>query len=640
MSIFPPPAERIRPRNNADGAVVADVEPASAEPVRVEAAARRLAPRPWRVSVTMLLAVGFGLLMFVAVGGVLLMSLAGARENNRSLLRDRIERTVTQVVDRVRAHLDPVQAQASYVARQVEAGLFDPADEADFARVMFGALSATPQVHGMTFLRPDLSVLRVERNSGDVIREDWSDRREAQRLLDDMRVQPTTMWRQPLWSANLGQTLLTLAVPVMDDGWFLGVLVSAVSVTEVSRYLALLSIDTNQTIFLLLDEKHVIAHPNLAGDTPAIGPLQPLPTVDEVGDRVLAQAFGPVRRPLQAVGVLPHSQGHIVDLADDFYVVVYRTIQLYGDRPWLIGIYAPGSQVGAEVRRLNVIALIGGLLLILSVGLTIWVGRRISRPIWRLATAARQIETLDFRAVSPLPPSRVRELDEAARAFNSMASGLTWFEPYLPRSLVRQLLSRPGRADVASEERLITVMFTDIIGSTALAERMTSVELAEFLNHHFAILGQCVDGTEGTIDKYIGDAVMAFWGAPVDQPDHALRACRAALAIRKAIVADNEARLHLGLPTVRLRISVHAGRALVGNIGAPGRINYTPLGDNVILAQRILEVAKQLDAGEDVIILISESTRAATGGAVRTVPVGSQSLRGLRNRIALHRLID
>lgn len=123
MSIFPPPAERIRPRNNADGAVVADVEPASAEPVRVEAAARRLAPRPWRVSVTMLLAVGFGLLMFVAVGGVLLMSLAGARENNRSLLRDRIERTVTQVVDRVRAHLDPVQAQASYVARQVEAGL-------------------------------------------------------------------------------------------------------------------------------------------------------------------------------------------------------------------------------------------------------------------------------------------------------------------------------------------------------------------------------------------------------------------------------------------------------------------------------------------------------------------------------------
>jgi class 3 adenylate cyclase len=593
----------------------------------------------WRVPVATLLALGFGALMFVAVGSVLLLSLAGARENNRSLLRDRAEVMAAIAIGRVRAQLDPVQAQAEYMARLVEDRQVDPNDEGEFVRVMFGALAATPQVHAIAFVRPDLSTLRVERDSGAAIREDWSDRPDMVRLMDGLRAQPVARWRGPTWSAELGHTLLTIVMPLTAAGRFVGVLMPVVTITEVSRYLAALASETGRTIFVLYDEELVIAHPGLANDPPAIGPLHPLPTVDEVGDPVLAQAFRAPRRPLTAVGELQHSRGHIIDLPDDFYVIIYRQEVLYGEQPWIIGTYAPGAEIGTEVRWVQAIAAIGGGMLVLAVGLTIWVGRRISRPILRLARAARQVEGLDFRAVDRLPPSRVREIDEAARAFNAMASGLAWFETYLPRTLVRQLLSRPDRGAVVSEERAITVMFTDISGSTALAGRMSGVELAEFLNHHFAIVGGGVDATGGTIDKYTGDGVMAFWGAPVTQPDHAWRACRAALDIARMIAIDNEARLHLGLPGVRMRVGIHTGIALVGNIGAPGRINYTPLGDTVIMAQRIQEIAKELDRGEAVTVLVSAATRAEIGDGFATEAAGTHELRGRDETTGLYRLI-
>src|SRR3546814_17749601 len=122
-----------------------------------------------------------------------------------------------------------------------------------------------------------------------------------------------------------------------------------------------------------------------------------------------------------------------------------------------------------------------------------------------------------------------------------MLSGLRWFETYVPRSLVMRLI-RLGEGGVESEERPVTVMFTDIVGFTAARQRLTPRDTADFLNHHFALVDAAIAASGRTLDAYMGTAVMAFRGAPDDQPDNAQRACPAPLVKMRAVVATNRAR--------------------------------------------------------------------------------------------------
>ena len=129
-----------------------------------------------------------------------------------------------------------------------------------------------------------------------------------------------------------------------------------------------------------------------------------------------------------------------------------------------------------------------------------------------------------------------------------MLRGLRWFEVYVPRTLVERLLHLGAAGSLDSVEREITVMFTDIASFTAFSEGRPAAEVAAFLNRHFALVSQAIEAEGDTVDKFIGDGVMAFWGAPEAQPDHAERAARAALAIAEAIRADNRARHEAGIP--------------------------------------------------------------------------------------------
>ena len=228
-----------------------------------------------------------------------------------------------------------------------------------------------------------------------------------------------------------------------------------------------------------------------------------------------------------------------------------------------------------------------------------------SAPIKELAAGSAAVADLAFDRVAKLRPSRLRELDEAADAFNRMTSGLRWFETYVPRQLVRRLVQRD--APVASEEKTVTVMFTDISGFSLLSQHMPASEVAALLNAHFTLLAECIEAEGGTVDKYIGDSVMAFW-EPVDGAEDVDRPLRAAAAIRARIHADNEARRSRGLVPVSLRMGLHTGLAVVGNIGAPGRVNYTLVGDTVNIAARLEQLCKELLFDADAIVLVSGDT--------------------------------
>ena len=224
---------------------------------------------------------------------------------------------------------------------------------------------------------------------------------------------------------------------------------------------------------------------------------------------------------------------------ENTYVAITRKIAGYGDQPWTIGAYFESSQIGDEIERVMGSAMLGLGAMAAAVIVAILLGKRLSRPIQAIAGHATRVADFDLDGVAPLPRSRVLELDDQASAFNAMLIGLRAFSTYIPRSLVAKLV-RTGEIGIAEpREAFVTVMFTDIAGFTALSEQMDAAAAARLLNHHFAILCRAVDAHGGTVDKFLGDGMMAFFGAPDRLKGHAAAAVRAAAAIREELEEDN-----------------------------------------------------------------------------------------------------
>ncbi|RME34777.1 MAG: adenylate/guanylate cyclase domain-containing protein [Gammaproteobacteria bacterium] len=191
---------------------------------------------------------------------------------------------------------------------------------------------------------------------------------------------------------------------------------------------------------------------------------------------------------------------------------------------------------------------------------------------------------------------------------------LELFGRYVPRDLVRTLASSREGIDTAGEAREMSVLFCDIIGFTDLSEKMEPRELVRMLNHHFNTVSEVLFRHGATIDKYMGDSVMAFWGAPLRQPDHARRAVLAALEMVERVRALHADFRQRGWPELDVGIGISSGTMAVGNMGSDFRVNYTVVGDAVNLAARLEELTRNYRRP----ILVSESTRdLATGIAFR-----------------------
>jgi class 3 adenylate cyclase len=323
-------------------------------------------------------------------------------------------------------------------------------------------------------------------------------------------------------------------------------------------------------------------------------------------------------------------------------VFVYREIKGYGPEPWLIGQYFPFEEATRDIERLQQGIWAGAGALLLALLLAAIMGIRMARAIRRLGVAAEGLERFDFDG-TPVARSQLKEIDEAAEALEKARATLKWFGLYVPRRLVARLMEE-GEESLLSKRRTVTVMFTDIVGFTPQAEDMDEHSTAELLNHHFALLGAAIEREQGVIDKYIGDSVMAVWGGIRRMPDHADAACRAALAIAQVMRDDNAERRARGLLPIRLRVGLHSGPVVIGNIGTPERMNYTVVGDAVNVAQRLEQLGKEhmLD-DEEVAVLTSGDTLEALQqpAALGIQPkfVGEQTVRGRVEPERVYRLV-
>ncbi|MFV0348256.1 MAG: adenylate/guanylate cyclase domain-containing protein [Halodesulfovibrio sp.] len=260
--------------------------------------------------------------------------------------------------------------------------------------------------------------------------------------------------------------------------------------------------------------------------------------------------------------------------------------------------------------------------------------RRISRPLALLADEMDKVRHFQLGSRREIH-SRIKEVAELTSSFNTMVKALDAFTRYLPKALVRQFVTSGIDPVLGGERRELSLLFTDIANFTDIAGHMQAEKMMLHISRYFQVLSTPVLDTGGTIDKFIGDAMMAFWNAPLPQHDHAQRACEAALRCNAAQDEQNARWKAEGKPPMPTRFGLHAGDCIVGNVGTSDRMNYTAMGTSVNVASRLEALNKFY--GTRILVSGSIEMQARKDFIFRTVDTACP--RGISEPVELFELL-
>jgi adenylate cyclase len=264
--------------------------------------------------------------------------------------------------------------------------------------------------------------------------------------------------------------------------------------------------------------------------------------------------------------------------------------------------------------------------------------RVMSTALRRVNDALKRVVQLDYVHVQGVDTGD--ELEDLANGFNTMVDGLKegeklrrTFAKYQASSVLEYLLA--GKVELGGESLRVTILFSDIRSFTTISEKMDPQQLVALLNEYFTEMVGIVMNEGGEVDKYIGDAIMATFGAPVPKPNDAVNAVRAAVKMRRALRELNERLAARGMPTLRTGIGVHTGEVVAGNIGSERRMEYTVIGDAVNLASRLETSTKDLGVN----VLISEDTYALTSHVIEARPVKEITVKGRKAPVMTYEVL-
>ncbi len=309
------------------------------------------------------------------------------------------------------------------------------------------------------------------------------------------------------------------------------------------------------------------------------------------------------------------------------------TVNKFDD--WRVGIIVPANEFVGTTRDIQKKAmLISILFVLLSLCVVIFFSRSISKPIMLLAEEANKIKNFDLSGAVKIT-SNVKEIKILNEAIVSMKNNIRSFSKFIPKVLVGKFLKSNLEIGISGKIKRTTIFFTDIVGFTTICEEYPADKLPEHLSDYFEEVSNIIFKYNGTIDKYIGDAVMAFWGAPEKDKDQSLNACKAALAIQKRLNDLNSQWDAQGKPVLNTRIGLHVGNAIVGTMGSSDRINYTALGNTVNLAARLEGANKFYHTS----VIISESVFKEIEGSCLARPLDIVAVKGKSECIEIYELV-
>ncbi|WP_171021955.1 adenylate/guanylate cyclase domain-containing protein [Cohaesibacter sp. CAU 1516] len=553
--------------------------------------------RRWpRLPISVMLGVSVGALLIITTMIIIFYMGSHARQLLGQQIALETKQRVTRLSDAVNGHLDDVER----LAQMIHLGL-SPLDEVKARETLIvSALSA--RAAPMRITLSDLSAMRTAKGAVELA------------SAGDPSVEAVAKG----WSKVPEDGALLYHLPAASNK------ANAVSITlfpaALSKTIADVSDLKRERSYLLADKTSLMAHSSWTTDAPPSS----LPLAN-AGDRDLRNIW----LHSKDYRDLPIENAHI-DRGDRGKRVFTWTDIARPNITLMVGLHAEAKIFGAvfSENRTMVYASLGIVALSLAIG--VFISIMIGRPIERLAITARKMENLSLEEMPELNESMMKELDEANSAILSAFRALGAFSKFVPRDVVRQVMDGTAIGADRTELRNMTIMFTDLAGFTTLATQKSPQETATLLNDHFEMVTTIVDQAGGTVDKFLGDGVMAFWGAPVQQPDHAERA----LAAARDILTAFEARAD---ESMRLRIGICTGDVLVGISGSKVRMNYTVIGDTVNVAARLQELGKEVAADARTVALAGGSTVDAVAECTGWSVVGQKTLRGRQQPIDVYR---
>jgi adenylate cyclase len=592
-----------------------------------------------------------------------------ARQNVADVAAQLNEQIVASIRNQLTVVLNNAQATEGAVRSIFAQGAITPEDESKREFVFLALLQAQPALTWISFGWPTGDFFGAEKLEDDSIHNvevKWDPRNHtAKRRVDiylpepgDLRfiertMEPSTfsslnqpwyrkaakaehtVWTQSSEFPDRHQPAISISGQLILFDKFVGIINVTIELGRISRFLSGLHVGQSGTVAVIDGAGSIIASPEPAEfKAEASGMMRSLMSVDAATSPLLAVAHGALAANRVSLAELKAARPLPPFRAADG-AVYFVSLSPLDFRDWSVVTIVPEKDFLANIDR-NTQRLIYGLAvftLLMIVAAILLADRLIGRPLIRIARELRHIEGFRLDRITRIA-SPLRELDDLSASMMQMAQGLTSFQKYLPTELVRTLVSQGIEARPGGQQRTLTVLFSDLAGFTSLSERL-GPGIVPVLTAYLSAASRAIVEQDGTIDKFIGDAVMAFWGAPLPNERHAEAACRAALACRRA-VAGIQAPGEAGAPqALGLRIGINTGAMLVGNIGSEERLNYTVIGDTVNLASRLEAVNKPY--GTD--IIVGEATRWAAGAAIVVRELDTVAVYGRMEGTAIFELL-
>lgn len=540
-----------------------------------------------------LLALLLGLLFAALATTNLIVSrsnLANARENARINL----ERAARITSSSVRQRLDYFSASASMMSRD---DAFKQVLRTGDNRTLASALqSYTRQIGASVISLYDAEGKFLADSRSEVENENSGPFRYLTRKAIDKDMPENTGFSYLRDDSKVDQLHALLVVPLYAPypnvfGWF-GLAFPIASSLQKIR-----DISEVELTYVAVDD---LAHPRVLATTL---PAASLPAVL----RFAAEA----KRDRDALRERPVTE--LVDLPDDRYVTLIKYQEMLGEDPVALVLQRPLTPELASARELeNYIRLTSLATLAAATLLALFVSRGVSEPVRQLAAHTEKIATGDYATRIKL--NRADELGQLADAMNQMSVGLD------ERDRVRDLLDKNVSPEVAAQllrdgaalggqEREVTILFSDLRNFTTLSEKLPPPELLALLNRYFTRMTGPIEQHGGVIDKFIGDSIMALFGAPIAHPESADHAVAAALAMQAALVELNRELAADGIAPLGIGIGINTGKVVAGQMGSERRLNYSVIGDGVNVASRLQTLTRTAEYRTS--LIVSAATVAA-----------------------------
>jgi class 3 adenylate cyclase/ABC-type nitrate/sulfonate/bicarbonate transport system substrate-binding protein len=435
---------------------------------------------------------------------------------------------------------------------------------------------------------------------------------------------------EPSINPDTGSPIISLRIPIFRGVEFLGCASANITVDVLSRFLDKNRASARSTTFVAdRSNAKIIAFPDKQKGVRIENGALKIATLTDIDDPDVREAY---RQRARAGNdrFMFQSPANGEDL-----IAAFANFPGGFGQPWQVITITPIDDFVGTLKKTN------RLMMVVIIGLTMvelffifYASRRLSRPVENVSRQLQAIESLDFDAPARRA-SNIQEIASLESAASLLRTSLKSFSSFVPLDVVRQLIKSGIPLTLGVEPRFLTVFFSDLENFSSHSETLAPDDLLVHISTYLEEVSAAISQEGGTVDKFIGDGVMAFWNAPVQRPDHVLRGCAAALRAARRMERVNKAWEAEGRPRIHIRIGLNCANVLVGNIGSSARLSYTALGDGVNVAARLEGINKQFGTT----ICISDSIFDQAQADILARPIKRVQVKGRKTEFMIYELL-